>query len=185
MRKSQFAVGQCALAWLMFVALGCGKGDETVNVPTGGPEVPHPTHDHGHGAGPKGGLLIELGDKHEYHAEILFDGEARKTTLYIYGADARTPRPLDAGAVIELHLEGENEAEVKFTAQPFDGETDGKSSRFVADAQVPDAIKSVEQFEGHYHVTAGELSFSGEITHGDHDHDDHAHEEGDAPKPAP
>ena len=142
-------------------------------------------HDHGHGAGPHEGHLIELG-KHVYHAEVVFDTASRKTTVYILGADAKTPLPIAGDAVqFDLEEEGKDELELKMTAAPLEGEPEGKSSRFeVAGDALPADIKSEEDFEGHLHIKIEDKEFEGELHHGEHGHE-HAddHEEGEKKTP--
>ncbi|MEX0726595.1 MAG: hypothetical protein WEB58_20630 [Planctomycetaceae bacterium] len=138
-------------------------------------------HDHGHGHGPHEGHLLELGE-HEYHAEVVFDGASRNLTVYILGADAKSPLPIANDAVVFELEEGEDELELAITAVPLEGEPEGKSSRFeVAGDAVPERIKSEEDLEGHLHITIEGKEFEGELHHdGDHEHgheDDHKHEE--------
>lgn len=47
-------------------------------------------HDHAE-KGPHGGVLQEMGDKEDTHAEIIHDEKTGKLTLYIIGNDAKSP----------------------------------------------------------------------------------------------
>lgn len=160
------------------ILTGCnGSDDGDYHVPEGGHEVVDEPHDHGHDAGPHGGHLIELGEE-EYHAEIVFDSETRKTTVYILGPDAESPHAITAGQ-IELHLHvGEQESEFMLSAAPLESDGEGKSSRFELPAdKMPESIKDEEDFEGEVHLKIGEKEYTGKVAH---DHDgDHGKHDGD------
>ncbi|MDA0832060.1 MAG: hypothetical protein O2955_02960 [Planctomycetota bacterium] len=183
----------CAWATLLTASLmfaGCGgdkeseyrelSSDDLKIEETKIKEVAH-HHDHDHEHGPNGGHLIELGEE-EYHAEVVFDENSRKITVYILGADAKSAVPI-AGDAIEFELEeGDDEIELAIAAAPLDGEPEGQSSRFeIAGDVVPEKIKSEEDLEGHFHITIAGKEFMGELHHDDHGHDhgDHDHDHGD------
>src|SRR5437867_4454418 len=56
---------------------------------------------HSHEHGPHDGELIELGEE-EYHAEVVFDEDSHKVTLYLLGDDAKSAVAIEAK---ELTLE--------------------------------------------------------------------------------
>ena len=181
----------CAWATLLTGALflaGCGGNKDgeyreltTDDLKKEEEKIKEAEHDHDHDHGPNGGHLIELGEE-EYHAEVAFDTSSRKLTVYILGADAKSPLPIASdGVVFELE-EGKDELELAITAAPLEGEPEGKSSRFeVAGDTVPEHIKSEENLEGHLHITIEGKEFEGELHHEeDHDHnDEHEHDEKD------
>jgi hypothetical protein len=137
----------------------------------------HGGHDHGgHEHGPHDGHLIEVGD-HEYHAEVTFDKDARRISVYFYGHDLNEKQAI-AQSELTLDIEDEDsgaETEIVLAAAPEDGETDGKASRFeVMGDKVPEAIDDIEKIHGHIHVTIAGKEYTVDIKH-DHDHG-HDHE---------
>jgi hypothetical protein len=131
---------------------------------------------HGH-EGEHGGHILELGDTHAFHAELVFDSATRDITVYFYGDTIGTAQ---AAADFMFELEsGDEETELAATASPLEGETDEDCSRYtIAGAGVPASITSEEKIDGHFHVTLAGSEYVGELhahSHGDaHDHDEHA-----------
>ncbi len=168
-----FLTFACLALVTSLIITGCG-GDKK-DVPPKGNEQSHahPTK------GPHGGSLIELG-KEKYHAELVHDEKTKDlTTIYLLDSAAKKAVPVDAKEmVINLTHDGSTEKFV-LAASPDEGETGGKSSRFVLkneelvedlDAKGTKATLSIK-IEG--------KSFSGDIKH-DHDHKGHDHgKEGD------
>ena len=172
----------------LLLLVGCNDGGEDFKPVTGNqPEVPEAAHHHEHG--PNGGHVIELGDDEMYHAELVFDNESRKTTMYSLDGEVKSPVPIDA-TDIELHLEGDSdEHELMLMAVPLKSDGEGKSSRFeLAGDKLPESIKNEEDIKGHLHVKIGDAMRNGDIEH-DHDHGKEGHkhedekEDGDAPDP--
>jgi len=132
-------------------------------------------HEHHHDHGPHGGHIVELGD---YHGEVVMD-DGRTVTLYILDGDAETAVPVaNANAKLHAHAGGK-EKEIELTAAPQEGETDGKTSRFTAAAElIPESIKDIEDLTGEVILVVEGKESIGEITH-DHGHGhEHEHEEG-------
>ena len=176
--------------WLLSAAVmlglsglaGCGedKGGEFRAFDKGkdtAPDAEHGhahTHDHGHGHGPHDGDLIELGAE-EFHAEVVFDEEKNKVTLYLLGADAKTAVSIEAKE-LSLELPGKD-APVAYalTAGPLD--TDGKASHFeITSEALFEAFHHDPKTVGKFKVSIGGKEFVGEIKHSHDDHD-HKHEE--------
>lgn len=136
------------------------------------------THDHGHEQGPHKGELIELGEE-EFHAEVVFDEEGDKVTLYFLGPDAKAAVAIEAKE-ISLEMPGKDAAVTHaLTAAPQDGEGDGKSSRFeIKGGELIEAFHKAPKSVGKFKVSIGGKEFEGQIKH-EHDHDahDHKHEE--------
>lgn len=118
---------------------GCNKPSETaMNAPADG--AGDHGHDHGdeahdhsleghsHGTGPHDGTIADWGGG-KYHVEFTVDHNKQQATVYIFGSDEKTPAPIDAES-IELSIV-EPAMQVTLQASPQDGETDGKSSRFI------------------------------------------------------
>jgi hypothetical protein len=138
-------------------------------------------HDHGGHAGKYGGHVLELDDTHGHHAEMVFDTATRDITLYFYGSEIGVGKPA-TGLAFEIEKDGA-EVVLEAKASPLEGETDDTASRFIiAGSQLPEAIKSEEQLDGHFHVTIDGKELLGEFhahSHDEHAHDDHGHAEGD------
>jgi hypothetical protein len=138
-------------------------------------------HDHGGHAGKYGGHVLELDDTHGHHAEMVFDKATRDITLYFYGSEIGVGKPA-TGLAFEIEKDGA-EVVLEAKASPLEGETEATASRFViAGSQLPEAIKSEEQLDGHFHVTVDGKELVGEFhahSHDEHAHDDHGHAEGD------
>ena len=136
-------------------------------------------HDHGAEAGVHGGHILEIDDAHAHHAEMVFDESSRDVTLYFYGGEVGV-----AKAASELTFEIERDGKevvLESKASPLEGETEATCSRYVvAGTQLPEAIKSEEQLDGHFHVMIDGKEFTGAFHAHSHDEADHAH--GDAPQ---
>ncbi len=165
------------LAATVMLAGGCSKGD-------GKPGADgHDDHHHPHGAhptvGPHGGQIIEWGD-HEYHVEITFERDKQQATVYILDHDVKKPEPVVVSTPM-IKLEGQNKA-IPLTPSPLDGETGGKSSRYIAtDA----AFAAAEKLSGVVSGIVDETPYLGLFKEGDakkpdeHDeHDDHDDHDG-------
>jgi hypothetical protein len=148
--------------------VGCGS--PAANAPPA--EEAH-EHEHEHAAGPHGGAIIELG---EYHGELVHDDAAGTVTVYVLDGAATANVPVDSKeASINITREGLGK-QFALAASPVEGETDGKTSRFVssdaelANEQVNPAAAAV------FDITIGEQQFRGMVEHAhEHDHD-HEHE---------
>ncbi len=173
MTRTSVAVWLC-LAGLLFVVVGCSDGgeygdydqaEERTDVGQTSGHAGHQHHEHGGALGPHQGHLIELGEE-EYHAELVFDKQTRKTTVYILGSDAKTPEAIEQPDV-ELHLAmGDEEVELTLKAVPLEDDAEGKSSRFELPAdELPESIDDEEKFEGHLLLTIAGKRFEGELAH--------------------
>lgn len=178
------------LALAAFAAVGCDAGnyqDYSKAPLSDGHDHGHDhDHDHGHDhgghAGKYGGHVLELDDTHGHHAEMVFDTATRDITLYFYGSEIGVGKPA-TGLAFEIEKDGA-EVVLEAKALPMEGETEATASRFViAGSQLPEAIKSEEQLDGHFHVTIDGKELVGEFhahSHDDHAHDEPAHGEGEA-----
>ena len=127
------------------------------------------THEHGHEHGPHKGDLIELGEE-EFHAEVVFDEESDKVTLYLLGADAKTAVPIEAKE-LSLEMPGKDGPVTHaLAAAPQDGDGEGKSSRFeIKSEDLIEAFHHDPKTVGKFKVTLGGKEFTGEIKHS-HEH---------------
>ena len=163
----------------VLLLVGCNNGgDDFKAVSDSQPEVPEAAHGHHHEQGPNGGHIIELGDDEMYHAELVFDEETRKTTIYILDGEVKSASPIDAEE-IDLHLHGDDdEVELTLTAAPLPSDDEGKSSRFeLAGDELPESVKGEENFEGHLHVMIDGEMRNGNIEHHEHGEEGHDHDE--------
>ena len=97
---------------------------------------------HAHGSGPHGGAVADWGGG-AYHVEFTVDHDAKKVTVYVIASDGKTAAPVKASTIALRINEPATDMELK--AEPIEGETDGKSSRFVGEH---DTIGIVREFAG-------------------------------------
>ncbi len=146
-------------AFLMSVALisftvGCDTG-ATPAGNSGGDQTHSDDDGHDHGAddghdhegehaheGPHDGTVVEWGE-HEFHVEFIVDHEQKQATAYILGEDVKTPMPINT-TEITVSIK-EPAIQIVLKANPMDGETEGKSSRFVGSH---DGLATVKDYEG-------------------------------------
>ncbi len=150
--------------------------DDTVVMdgpPPEGVDVGHPTE------GPHGGELVELGSKEEYHAEILHGensaGDPQTPTVYLLDGSATETVAIEAK---ELNLNtkiDDKPVSLTFVAKPTETDPEGKSSRFVCEAENAGEVM-------HHHgdaslaVRIDGKGFNGKLSghdHSGHDHADH------------
>lgn len=102
----------------------------------------HPADGHTHAPGPHGGTIADWGGG-EYHVEFTVDHDKREATVYLLGDDAKTPRPIVAEKLLLTIKDPELQADL--LPVPQEGETGGKSSRFVG---AHDALATVKEYAG-------------------------------------
>jgi hypothetical protein len=141
-------MSQLSLAGLLLLALGC-KDNTPAPAPGAGPgaadgraETRADHDEHAHGAGPHGGAIADWGGG-AYHAEFTVDHGAKEATVYVLASDAKTPAPIKA-STIALSI-NDPATDIELAARPLEGETEGKSSRFVGQH---DTIGIVQEFAG-------------------------------------
>ena len=83
------AVLGLGLVW----ATGCGKTDPTA--PPKAEEKKDKKDDHGHGNGPHEGVVFDFGGG-KYHGEFKPSHTKKDATVWILGADEKTPAPIKA-----------------------------------------------------------------------------------------
>ncbi|MFI5402579.1 MAG: hypothetical protein ACHQ1G_06545 [Planctomycetota bacterium] len=140
------------------VLAACGKKEEA-------PKDEHEGHDHAaheHGPAPHGGELLDLGGG-AAHLEVIHDGEGGGLTVYVLGADAKTPVNVEAPA-LNLMTKG-GAVTVPLTA--IDAGSDGRASGWKASHE---AFKA-EPLEGRIRVKVGDKTYQSELEAEGHDHD--------------
>jgi len=112
---------------------GSGCGDKPVPTTAPAKQVVEKEVDHGHGAGPNGGVIFDLG---KYHAEFTVDHEKKECTVLMLAGDNEKAKPMTVAAK-ELTVttketktkEGKVVAPIMIVLKPVD-EKDGKASKF-------------------------------------------------------
>jgi hypothetical protein len=173
------ASAMCFIVAACLLAVGCGgDGEGEYKAPDPNPpEVPeaagHPTE------GAHGGHLYDLGD-HQFFAELVFDPETRKITIYtVQHDDIKQPAPMDAdGAQLVLEAPGpggeEQEVKLPLTARPQQGDPEGQASQFeLAGDQLPAEFTGEEQLHGDLRFTHDGETFEAHLE--PHEHDEHGH----------
>jgi hypothetical protein len=130
----------CALSLML---AGCGSTQPTK--PTLSPVAEAPQEGHGHeehGSGPHGGTITDWGGG-AYHIEFTVDHDKQESTVYVLGSDEKTPAPIKAAKLLLTITEPS--FQVDLVAQPLDGESADKSSRFVGKHE---SLGKVQEFAG-------------------------------------
>ena len=115
-----------ALICSLPVLSGCGKtktGDDKTKSKTG--------EGGGHASkGPNGGMIVEVGNDHKFHAEISYDRKKKTVTVHILDESAKNDKAIKATEVTISFTHGGEEEKKTLAAKPKEGQTDGMSSRF-------------------------------------------------------
>jgi hypothetical protein len=173
--------GTAAAAIVLATIAGCAdtadknQPEEMLNVPREHAEK-----------GPHGGMLIELGGNHEFHAELLHNEKTGVIAVYLLDGSAANPVAIsDRQITINVRLP-EGGQQFALEANPDKGDPSGVSSRFVSrDPKLGEALHH-KQAQSQLVLTIDGKPFRGTIEHRhehdhghghDHDHDhDHNHE---------
>ncbi|TWU04585.1 hypothetical protein [Stieleria varia] len=129
----------------------------------------HGTEGHGtegHGTGPHDGTVADWGGG-KYHVEFTVDHDKQEGTVYILGADEKSPVPIDAES-IDLSI-SDPVMQVTLMASPQDGDPEGKASRFVGNHE---KLGVVQEYAGTIAGVIDGTPYSGdfkEVAHGHHD----------------
>lgn len=134
-----------------FLFAGCTSEEEAP------PQAPPAADAHEHG--PHGGHMLELGD-HVAHLEVVHDDAAGRMTLYLFGADAKTPMPIAKPPELKLTTTAGPKVLV---SRPESG-TAGESNAFVV---VDDLLKGGEP-EGRVSVEIGGRQYNPDLAHDHH-----------------
>lgn len=121
-----------------------------------------------HGAGPHGGTLADWGGG-KYHVEFTVNHDTKETVIYVLGSDEKTAAPVKTADGTILLTIKEPSFQVTLAAKPMDGETGGKSSRFVGKHE---NLGIVREFAGTISGEVDGTPYAGEFEekpHGDHD----------------
>ena len=137
----------------LFVFTGCQQeAANTTKTPTNAAADSH-RHPHapgdkehaphaGHGSGPHDGTVADWGGG-KFHVEFTVDHDKKEGTVYILGADEKSPTPIDASE-IELTI-SDPVMQVTLKAAPQATDPAGKASRFVG---THEKLGVVQEFAG-------------------------------------
>ena len=121
-------------------------------------------HAGGHGAGPHDGTLADWGGG-KYHVEFTVDHEKQEGTVYILGADEKTPTPIKA-AEIQLSIT-DPMMQVTLKASPQEGDAEGTASRFVGNHE---KLGVVQEYAGTISGVIDDTPYSGDFAEVAHAH---------------
>lgn len=154
MKISHFTLSSVAALLAASLMIGCGEkseekpaaqqsGTPSTSTSTSTSDQTQPkTGGHGHGAGPHGGTLADWGGG-KYHVEFTVDHGKKEATVYVLGSDEKTPEPIIAETLL-LTIRNP-QLQTDLLPMPLDGESEGKSSRFVG---THDGLATVMEYEG-------------------------------------
>ncbi|GAB5444672.1 MAG: hypothetical protein Fues2KO_50210 [Fuerstiella sp.] len=185
MKSSQLTLSSVATFLSLSLVVGCG--DKTKDQPaaqqseassTSESDHGHPHEgegSHGHGAGPHDGTLADWGGG-KYHVEFTVDHDKKEATVYVLGSDEKTPEPITAESLL-LTIK-DPQLQTDLMPVPLDGESDGKSSRFVG---THDGLAKVMEYEGTISAEVDGTPYAGNFKEEAHGHaGGHSHGEDDA-----
>lgn len=175
------------VAALLSAALIVGCSEQTAETTTApesgttansGSDHVHPhkgAGSHTHGAGPHDGTLADWGGG-KYHVEFTVDHDRKEATVYVLGSDEKTPEPISAESLL-LTIKNP-QLQTDLMPVPLDGESDGKSSRFVG---THDGLATVMEYEGTISAEVDGTPYAGNFREEANGHaSGHSHGEDDA-----
>ena len=140
---------ECILGLALLAA--CGKE---------APKEEHGGHDHAAHVAPHGGEILDLGGG-AAHLEIIHDHDGGNMTVYVLGADLKTPIPVEAPVV------GLEKGPVQFTLTAIDPGPDGKATAFKGSHE---GLKT-DPWEGRIRVKIGDKTYQSALEGEGHGHD--------------
>ncbi len=124
----------------------------------------HTVAGHGHGAGPHDGTIADWGGG-KYHVEFTVDHDKTQATVYVLGADEKSPVPIDTES-IDLSI-SDPVMQVTLKAAPQDSDPAGKASRFVGNHE---KLGVVQEYAGTMTGVIDGTPYSGDFAEEAHDH---------------
>jgi len=141
--------------------------DHSHDHPHGRGERDHSVEGHAHGEGPHGGTVADWGGG-KFHVEFTVNHADKQATVYILGADEKTPTPI-ASETIELSIK-DPQFQVILTPSPQEGDPQAKASRFIG---MHENLGIVQEFAGTMTAVIDGTPYSGDFN--EEAHDDHEH----------
>ncbi len=158
------------------ITTGCDSNEEYEVFDPKQTDAAELDHDHEHHEAPHGGHLIELGD-HAFHAEVIFEEQSGKITVYILDGHAEETHVIDQQELTLNMTVDEKPQQYKLMSAPLDGEPEGKSSRFESSSkELFDHFHEHEGFKAKLKVVIDGKQYLGVVEHKDHYEDDHNHD---------
>jgi hypothetical protein len=118
----------------------------------------------GHGAGPHDGTVADWGGG-KFHVEFTVDHSKQEGTVYILGADEKSPVPIDAADIAMSITDPVMQVTLKAAPQPSDPA--GKSSRFIGNHE---KLGVVQEYEGTISGVIDGTPYSGDFKEEAHGH---------------
>ncbi|TWU46576.1 hypothetical protein [Rubripirellula reticaptiva] len=162
-----------ALACLLSF-VGCTQETASTTAPTddhghehadGEEHDDHGVAGHGHGAGPHDGVVADWGGG-KFHVEFIVDHDKQEGTVYIFGADEKTPTPIDA-TEIEMSIT-DPVMQVSLKAAPQENDPAGKASRFIGNHE---KLGVVQEYAGTISGVIDGTPYSGDFQEEAHGHE--------------
>lgn len=174
MKISQHTLSSVATLLSLSLMVGCGEkttppADSAAGtLSTSESDHGHPHEGeghHGHGAGPHDGTLADWGGG-KYHVEFTVDHDQKEATVYVLGGDEKTPEPITAESLL-LTIK-KPQLQIDLLPVPMDGESGGKSSRFVG---THDGLATVMEYEGTMSAEVDGTPYAGNFKEEAHVHE--------------
>ena len=169
------------VACLVAAVLGCNQStptsDQASNATSGsasddhrhdhanGKANDHSVEGHAHGVGPHDGTIADWGGG-KFHVEFTVDHDKQQATVFVLGSDEKTASPIDAES-IELSIT-DPEMQVTLSAEPQEGDPEGKSSRFVG---THEKLGVVQEYAGTMTGVVDGTPYSGDFKEEAHGHE--------------
>jgi hypothetical protein len=145
---------------------GCGPKEESGAYKSTKPaKKKGHSHDHDHSEGPHGGVVTDFG---KYHVEFTVDHGKKQATVYILDDSMKKAVPATIGE-FKISIKSPN-FQVDLKADPLEGETKEKASRYTA---THDSFGKEQEFEGTFSGVIEGKPYTADFEeeeHKDHDH---------------
>lgn len=171
MKFTRQLLNSTALIMTLAMIFGCGnssdqKPEQQSSASTEESDHGHPHHEkgHDHGAGPHDGTLADWGGG-AYHVEFTVDHAKKEATVYVLGSDEKTPVPITSEKLLLTIKDPQFQTDL--LPVPLDGESDGKSSRFVG---THDGLATVKEYEGTISAEVDGTPYAGNFKEEAHEH---------------
>lgn len=167
MKKTSLVI---ALLSVTMFSIGCGDNTKTEEKKTGtqtaADALDHDTHDH---TAPNGGVLIDLGRNHEYHAEFVDDHKTETISIHIMDGDLK-PLSIKQTSVTLVLTAGDDTQSFDLMSSQPDG-----SSVFSSKDEKLKTMADLDHVEGKLRVTIADKPFTGSFHLDGEDHSGHDH----------
>lgn len=168
------------LAWAALVLfdaatmVGCGDPQKPADGP---PAAGNGADAHHAETGPHGGVLIDLGHNHAFHAELVDEHDAETISIYILDKDLKEYPIGEPKITLALDIHGTSQTFELNAAQAVNG----KTARFdAADSKLHEELEAHHDTSGKLRVTIEGTPYTGTLKreakdNGKESHKDHKH----------